>query len=145
MEIRLGTLEDVEGIYQLECISFADPWSRKVIEEEFHNPQANYLLAIEEGKIIGYVGVWVVFEEGQITNVAVHKDYRQRGIGAKLIEAMMTFGEAKGIAIYFLEVRESNAAAIGLYEKCGFKMSGRRKKFYTTPTEDALLMSYEVQ
>lgn len=144
MHIREATMADQVAIYDLEQMTFSIPWSMDAIAKEFENPVAQYFVAEEAGCIIGYVGVWAVYDEGQITNVAVHKAYRQRGIGRALIEALLAFGRTKGLTNYFLEVRASNVAAQKLYTCCGFQVIGKRKNYYQKPTEDALLMGLEI-
>lgn len=100
-----------------------------------------FLTAEAEGKVVGYVGLMYVLDEGYISNVAVHPDYRRRGIAQALVRALAKRAEAKFLSFVTLEVRESNEGARALYEKCGFKIVGRRKNYYEKPTEDAILMT----
>lgn len=145
MVIRKAMKEDSEGICALEEISFSTPWSKAAIEEEFNNPVAHYLVAEKEGQIVGYVGVWCVLDEGQITNIAVHKDYRGCGIGRQLVQALISFAKEQSLRILLLEVRAMNEVAINLYTTSGFDVLGRRKNYYKKPTEDAILMSCEIE
>lgn len=144
MGVRKATQADSQGIYELEEMSFSKPWSKVSIDQEFENPVATYFVAEQDGQVIGYVGVWSVVGEGQITNVAVHKDYRGQGFGRQLIQALIAFAEEVKLEILLLEVRESNESAKKLYEGSGFEVIGKRKQYYTQPTEDALLMAYYV-
>jgi ribosomal-protein-alanine N-acetyltransferase len=132
------TSEDVKELAELEALCFSVPWSEKSFFEETMNPVARYFLAKEDEKIVGYGGIWLVSGEGNITNIAVHPEYRKRGIASKILEALLSVsGDCEQI---FLEVRQSNTAAIGLYEKYGFKKYGIRKNYYHLPTENAILM-----
>ncbi|MGL4798956.1 MAG: ribosomal protein S18-alanine N-acetyltransferase [Cellulosilyticaceae bacterium] len=144
MVIRKAVAEDAEGIYALEQVTFSTPWSREAIDKEFENPVATYWVAEADGEIVGYVGVWCVLEEGQITNVAVHKSHRGQGIGKQLIKALKESMNEAGLEVLLLEVRESNAVAKKLYEGSGFQVLGMRKNYYTKPTEHGLIMGYNI-
>ena len=101
-----------------------------------------FLVAEEEGRILGYIGMYLAMDEGEITNVAVMKQERQRGIGGMLLKEIKKEAERRAIARIVLEVRVSNASAIRLYEKEGFQNCGVRKNFYELPREDAYIMIY---
>ena len=103
---------------------------------------AIFFVAEEEGKIAGYIGMYMSLDEGEITNVAVTAKMRQRGIGGMLLSEMKKEAERRSIAKIILEVRVSNAGAIRLYERNGFKNCGVRKGFYELPKEDAYIMMY---
>ena len=98
--------------------------------------------AIEEGRVVGYVGVISAPPEGEITNVATHPDFRRRGVGEGILEALKREAGDRGIESLYLEVRRSNEPARGLYEKMGFAVIGERKGFYKNPKEDAVLMAW---
>ena len=100
-----------------------------------------YLVCECNGVIAGYCGLWTVLGEGNITNMAVDKEYRKKGIGEALMKEMEKRGRQKDVDIFFLEVRQSNAAARRLYDKMGYKEIGTRKRFYERPVEDAIVMS----
>lgn len=145
MVVRKGSVADVEAIYALEQETFSIPWSREAVEKEFSNLSAIYFVAEEEeeeGKIIGYMGMWKVLDEGQITNVAVHKDYRRCGVASRLIESIKKWGQDQALEVLLLEVRASNDVAQNLYQKHGFYEVGKRKNYYTKPIEDAVLMTF---
>ena len=93
-----------------------------------------------DNKIVGYVGVWFVVDEGHITNVAVHSDYRGKKIGDKLVKEMVKLCEESKLVAMTLEVRSSNTVAQNLYRKYGFKMGGIRKEYYSDNKEDAIIM-----
>ena len=139
--IRKGGPEDVDGIAALEQVCFASPWSRESIYHDLaENPLAVYMAAECGGEIVGYVGIWLVAEEGYINNVAVSPSYRRRHVGSALIEAMLAITGQAGIQRHTLEVRVSNQAAKGLYEKFGFREAGLRKGYYEDNGEDAVIM-----
>lgn len=141
MKIAPMTIEDAKELAVLDQLCFSVPWSEKSFSEEAENPLATYFLAREDDKIVGYGGIWNVSGEGQITNIAVHPDMRKKGIASKILEALIE--NAKTCEKIFLEVRESNTAAICLYEKYGFKKCGVRKNFYHSPVENGIIMIRE--
>ena len=97
-----------------------------------------------EKKIVGYIGLYLAGDAGDITNVAVSSQYRRKGIAGRLIEKVIMYAKENNISVVNLEVRPSNTSAISLYTKYDFKEIGRRRNFYTKPTEDALLMQREI-
>lgn len=135
------TIEDAKELAILDQLCFSVPWSEKSFEEEAKNPLATYFVAKEGDKIVGYGGIWNVSGEGQITNIAVHPGERKKGIASKILEHLIS--SAKPCEKIFLEVRESNNAAICLYEKYGFKKCGIRKNFYHSPQENGIIMIRE--
>ncbi len=141
MKIVSMCAEDAKELAELDKEVFSVPWSEKSFLEEFENRLAVYYIAKEENKIIGYAGFWHVADEGDITNIAVKQEYRRKGIASRLIETIIKEADRRKLLLLTLEVRESNAAAIKLYEKFGFKIIGKRKRYYTNPAEDALIMT----
>ena len=134
--------DHLDEVADLERICFSAPWSRNMLAEELENACAAFLVALnDEGKVIGYAGLQVVLDEGYITNVAVHPDYRQRGVASRLVQVFVDFAQANHLAFLTLEVRPSNTAAIVLYGRHGFRSAGRRKNYYEHPREDALIMT----
>lgn len=138
--IRPMTNNDVDSIYRIEEDCFVDPWSKESIRRELKNNLARYLVAQLDDKIVGYVGVWFVVDEGHITNVAVHSDYRGQKIGDKLVKEMVELCQENNIVAMTLEVRVSNTVAQNLYRKYGFKVGGIRKEYYSDNKEDAIIM-----
>ena len=128
----------VSAIAVLESLCFSDPWSEHALREELDNPCARFLVATENDTVVGYLGCHHIAGEGFIANVAVHPDHRRRGIARLLVQA----AQAEDISRLMLEVRASNTAAIALYRSLGFTEDGIRPRFYTHPTEDAVLYSY---
>lgn len=131
----------LRGVAELERLCFSTPWSETMLAEELYSDTASYIVAEgEDGQVLGYAGLHVVLDEGYIDNVAVNPACRRQGIADQLLDVFCRFGRAN-LAFLTLEVRESNTAAIGLYEKHGFLPAGRRKDYYHDPKEDALLLT----
>ena len=140
-EIRILKSEDLEQIAEIEKLCFGEPWSENSLELLLRDGNFG-VAAIEEGRVVGYVGVISAPPEGEITNVATHPDFRRRGVGEGILEALKREAEDRGIESLYLEVRRSNSPARGLYEKMGFAVIGERKGFYKNPKEDAVLMAW---
>ena len=133
----------VAAVAELEKICFSDPWSEKSVASELNNKLALWLVAEEEGRVAGYIGSQTCGDESDVMNVAVHPDFRRRGIAEALVKDLVDQLKAIGSRCLTLEVRASNAPAIALYEKMGFVEVGRRKNYYRNPREDALIMRKE--
>ena len=132
--------DDIANVVEVENNSFDIPWSKESFENELKNKLAMYLVAKVEDKAVGYVGVWKIFDEGHITNVAVHPDYRGQGIGKALISELLYLCEKENIFSLTLEVRKSNVVAQNLYKSFGFIEEGIRKGYYSDNNEDAIIM-----
>ena len=133
----------VKAVAELEKICFSDPWSENSVASELKNKLALWLVAEEEGRVAGYIGSQTCGDESDVMNVAVHPDFRRRGIAETLVNALVEELRAIGSRCLTLEVRASNVPAISLYEKLGFGEIGRRKNYYRNPREDALIMRKE--
>ena len=133
----------VSQVAGLEKICFSDPWSEKSVASELSNPLSLWLVAEEEGRVAAYIGSQTVMDETDMMNVAVHPDFRRQGLGEQLVTQLVEQLKEKGSHCLLLEVRASNAPAIGLYEKLGFAQIGRRKNYYRNPREDALILRKE--
>lgn len=139
--VRRGEEKDIAAIEELEKQCFATPWSYESIHYDVvENNRALYLVAEEDGQVLGYVGIWKIVDEGHITNVAVSPLHRRRHIASALLTALFRVTERAGIVRCTLEVRAGNEAAIRLYESFGFKEEGIRKGYYEDNGEDALIM-----
>ena len=131
----------IEQIAALERECFSTPWSEAMLTEVLFDSQASFIVAeSEDGGVLGYAGLQVVLDEGYIDNIAVEPNARRHGVADELLDVFCRFGEAN-LAFLTLEVRSSNAPAIALYRKHGFEEAGRRKNYYTKPTEDAVIMT----
>lgn len=134
----------VPQIAALEQICFSAPWSEASVRSECSNPLSDWLVAVEDERVVGYVGSQSVPPEADVMNIAVAPEYRRQGIGSALIKALTELLHTKGIESLLLEVRASNDPAINLYQGFGFVQVGRRKKYYVNPTEDALILRKEL-
>ena len=133
----------VGQIAELERECFSTPWSEAMLTEALFDTQASFIVAeSEDGGLLGYAGLHVVLDEGYIDNIAVEPNARRHGVADELLDVFCRFGAAN-LAFLTLEVRASNAPAIALYEKLGFREVGRRKNYYRAEHEDALLMTVE--
>ena len=133
--------EHLSGVEKIERRCFSVPWSLAMLEGELYNPFAVYFTAVEGGAVAGYAGMHAVLDVGYITNIAVAPEDRRRGVARALLERLIEYGRKHGLAELTLEVRQSNAAALSLYEKMGFIRVGMRRNYYTLPRENAVLMS----
>jgi ribosomal-protein-alanine N-acetyltransferase len=141
VEISRMSLDDIDDVIVLERLSFIIPWSREAFVEELtKNKFALYISARINGRVIGYAGMWKVCDEGHITNVAVHPEYRRNGVGRKLVEGLIELAKKEEISRMTLEVRRSNTVAQELYSKYGFEVDGYRKEYYSDNGEDAVIM-----
>ena len=143
MTITKITDAHIRQIAALETLCFSDPWSENSIASELKNPLSLWLVAEEEGCVLGYIGSQTVMGEADMMNLAVHPDYRRRGIARKLVLELIEQLKTQGSHILILEVRASNDPAIALYTDLGFTQVGRRPNYYFKPKEDALILRKE--
>lgn len=135
----------LDAVAELERVCFSKPWPKSMLEEELYNPNVSLVVAEgEDGTVLGYGEIGVVLDEGCLEKIAVDPDYRRQGVAKAILSAFLRFGQVH-LAFLTLEVRASNAPAITLYEKLGFRQVGRRKNYYSDLHEDALLMTVEFQ
>ena len=133
----------VAQVAELEKLCFADPWSEKSIASELGNIWSYWIVALDGERVVGYIGSQSSADETDVMNVAVHPDYRRRGIAESLIESLIRELKNRGSHALMLEVRDSNAPAIVLYEKLGFQQVGLRKNYYHNPKEHARILRKE--
>lgn len=145
VEIRKMTDDDIDVVCALEKECFSHPWSREAIAEEMAFSRSAFFVAEYNGDIVGYAGMTVILDEGQVFNVAVFGDRRRLGAGTALTLALIDEARARGACVLMLEAREQNVAARALYEKCGFTAVGTRKNFYSMPTDNAVLYNYYIK
>lgn len=139
MIIRRMEEKDLMRILEIEQDSFTKPWTYHDFEDSLKAPNI-YMVATIEEEVAGYCGLWGVAGEGQINNVAVASEYRNKGIAYAMLTRLIQVGKEQGLAEYTLEVRISNHPAISVYHKLGFMEEGIRKNYYEQPIEDALIM-----
>ena len=144
MEIIQMDLSHAQQVALLEQACFSDPWSIQSIISEVTNPLSIWLVAVENDRVLGYIGSQSVLGEADMMNLAVSEDARGRGIGEKLVLSLIDKLRLNDVYRLTLEVRVSNAPAIKLYEKLGFRIIGRRPNYYYHPKEDALIMGKEL-
>lgn len=139
MEIIIENMKPhhLDSVVNIENICFANPWTRADLEAQLMLDTSHFVVATVDEKVVGYMGLQVFCGEGYVTNVAVLPEYRRQGIAKMLIEKQLQ----NDMSFITLEVRESNLPAIKLYEFCGFENVGIRPKFYTDPTENAIIMT----
>jgi ribosomal-protein-alanine N-acetyltransferase len=138
--VRKMQPEDLLQVCEIEKDNFSLPWSEKSFLESMERNDTLFLVALNGEEVAGYLGCYCVAGEGEITNVAVKSSYRRQGIGGKLLETLYEEAKVLHTQEFFLEVRESNEAAIGLYSHQGFVKEGVRKNFYEKPVENAVIM-----
>ena len=139
MEIIKMTEEHISEVAEIERLCFSSPWSENSLRMLTDGRGVAYV-AVCDGRVAAYGGMIAVLDEGQVTNIATHPELRRRGAARAVTEALISYGRKGGLEGIYLEVRKSNSAAISLYEGCGFVAVGERKKFYSDPCEDAILM-----
>ena len=137
--IREVEPRDVRTIVQIEKESFADAWNVQMVEDEIYHELAHYWVLVFGGKVVGYVGIWLVAGEAQVNRVAVAKKFRGRGLGDYLVEGLVSRCRLLGADSITLEVRADNMPARRAYLYAGFKSEGIRPKYYSDGT-DAVIM-----
>jgi ribosomal-protein-alanine N-acetyltransferase len=135
---------DLEAVCAIETASFSTPWSRPLFAAELQRPEICHWLALEDpavpGGIAAYGGFWKAVDEAHFTNIAVHPQARRRGLGRRLLRALLDLAKERGCVRATLEVRPSNTAAVALYESEGFSAAALRPRYYSDDGEDALLL-----
>jgi ribosomal-protein-alanine N-acetyltransferase len=145
IELNPGNIDTyIDRLMEIENEAFARPWSRVDYLTEVRRPIAHLLAIVEGEKLLAYAGFWQVMDEAEINNVAVAAEWRSKGLGKALMLGVLDMARLLGCLRVNLEVRQSNAAAIAVYEKCGFKAVGLRPGYYEDNHEDAVLMSADL-
>ena len=140
MLVRPMTKRDIARVYEIEIQSFRSPWSKLSLLGELHNNVARYYVAEEEGRVVGYGGMWLMFDEAHITNIAIAPEARGRHLGRYLLYGMMAAAHGRGAERMTLEVRETNTVAQNLYYSFDFEKEGFRKRYYEDTGEGAYLL-----
>lgn len=138
--IRPATAGDLAAVVAIERASFGDPWPASAFADLLREGRMLFVVAEQGGAVAGYAIAWFVAGSGELANIAVAPERRGHGIGAALLERVLDAARAQGAGETFLEVRESNAAARGLYASRGFAEVGRRRGYYRRPDEDAIVL-----
>lgn len=143
IKVNRMTARDIPALALLESECFSCPWSENALYSELSNENALFLTAKENGEPLGYIGSHLVVGECYVTNIAVFERHRRRGVAKALINRLCFLLKEENTRFLTLEVRRSNKAAVALYEKMGFVLSGEIKDMYEKPREDALIYTYE--
>ncbi len=141
IQISEMTENDIKQIADIENECFSLPWSENSLKEELYNPNAKFFKAKIKDEIVGYIGSFNIVGEVSITNIAVKEKFRKKGVATALLNRLETVSRSENAEFITLEVRASNQNAISLYKKFGFSQVGVRKNFYSSPKEDALLLT----
>lgn len=139
--VRKMTEDDLDRVMIIEKESFALPWSRESYLSELKNNFAAYMVCDVEGEVAGYGGIWVVFEQAHITNIAIGREYRLKGLGQSLMLELEKVARQRKATHILLEVRPSNLAARTMYKNLGFEDMSVRKAYYSDNNEDAIVMT----
>ncbi len=142
IRIEPMTLRDLPRVREIEQEAFALPWPKDAYRAELEENQvACYVAAHDEGgDVVGFAGMWVIFDEAHVTTIAVDHDRRGERIGERILLALVDYALARGARWMTLEVRPSNTVALGLYRKFGFREVALRKRYYSDNGEDAAVM-----
>ncbi len=141
--IRRMEERDLPEVLAIERVSFPNPWHESTFRGEIQNKSISFpwVMVREPGdQVVGYIIFWKVGEEVQVNNIAIHPDFRRRGLGESLLREVISWVKKEGAQFITLEVRPSNLAARALYQKLGFRTIGLRRFYYSNPVEDALVM-----
>lgn len=148
LQFRELKIDDIDAILQIEKSSFETPWSRRQFEDEFNNRDLTIPVGAEvSGRLTAYAFLWIIMDECHLANIAVHPEWRRKGIGRELLGQVVEIAREKNCVKMMLEVRKSNRSAIALYEQSGFHKVGIRKHYYRDGflrTEDAVLMDLDL-
>lgn len=146
MEIKYFELnyEDIAQVSEMERRFFSTPWSEASIAHYMETGNTIFVVARDGARTIGYAAVLCILDEGNLVSIGVEDEFREMGIATELLDIVYEMAHSRGVTSINLEVRDSNDAAIALYEKEGFVLNGRRKDFYREPTEDARLYLKEL-
>jgi [ribosomal protein S18]-alanine N-acetyltransferase len=139
--IRKAVASDIPAIMEIERSSFSSPWEEQLFKEALNK---GFFVSIEGEEIAGYIVFEVISDEGHITDIAVSKKHRNKGIASELVKEIIRLAKENAVKQVFLEVRSSNEEAKKLYSKFGFSEIGKRKAYYSKTNEDALIFSLKI-
>ena len=136
---------DLDEIVAIENLSFPTPWPRHIFDMEIKSSRSFKRVSRVNGSVVGYLIAWKIYDEVHILNIAIHPDYRRRGIGQGLLNYCFDFFSSKGVRSAILEVRNMNGNARRFYEKIGFRSVGVRRGYYKDTGEDAIVMKLDLK
>ncbi|MDO4544142.1 MAG: ribosomal protein S18-alanine N-acetyltransferase [Clostridia bacterium] len=140
IEVRPMQKRDIDAVFEIEKLSFRSPWSKLSLQSELKNEVAHYYVLTREGKVAAFLGMWLLYDEAHVTNVAVHPMHRRAGLGRLLMLYSMRAALRLGATAMTLEVRETNVAAQTMYRGLDFSKQGYRPRYYSDTGEGALLL-----
>lgn len=143
--VRAMRPADLADVMVIERRSFSAPWEESTFRGLMRRPSAALLVAEVDDELVGYSVMWFAADEGELGDIAVLPERRGAGIGRRLLHESIVAAASRGIRSLYLEVRESNGVARGLYVKVGFEVVGVRKQYYKEPVEDAIVMKLDLQ
>ncbi len=143
--IRLMQEKDLDRVAVIEAACIQQPWSRNSFAESLGKEYSLFLVTEEEGELCGYIGLYLTYEDAEITGIAILPEKRRGGRGKALLEQAGELAKKKGAERILLEVRRSNQTAQAFYKKMGFEEMGIRPNFYDFPKEDAILMQLQIK
>lgn len=144
VRFRSARPADLPRLVRIERASFPLPWSETAFRSVMRREDGRVIVAQRGGSVVGYAVVWFAADEGELGDLAVAPDHRRRGVGRALLEEALEEARVRGADHLFLQVRESNEAALRLYDSAGFRKVGRRRGYYRSPSEDALVLQRAV-
>jgi len=138
------TAAHLDAVDEIERHSFKNPWPPQVFAEELTREWARVDVALDRGRVVGFVDYWIVQDEIHLLAIASHPDARRRGIGKLLLDHLLARAREEQAVLVTLEVRRSNVPAIAMYERAGFATVGVRPRYYAEDNEDALVMTLDL-
>jgi [ribosomal protein S18]-alanine N-acetyltransferase len=140
LSLRIATIEDADSLVDLDRLCFGKLWSRDQYLREIESPNSDIVLLLRKDQLIAYGCVWAIVDEAHITILGTHPEHLRQGHARKVLKELLRLAIAREMKRATLEVKESNQAAIALYQTLGFEEAGRRKKYYSDTKEDALIL-----
>lgn len=140
-----ANISQVDALVEIEKRCFSEPWNRDMIISEINNEITKFICIFKDDILIGFISIWIIIDEMHINNIAVDVDWQGNGYAGEMMYKAVEIAEKNEIVSITLEVRESNIKGISLYKKFGFEIIGKRKNYYKSPVENALLMKKEIK
>lgn len=141
VQVRRMAVDDVDRVVSIEAEAFTSPWKAETFQTLLERTGAElWVLDEQEAGVVAYAVLWCILDQGELANIAVAATHRGRGYGSYLLSHVLDVADDRGVESLYLEVRLSNTGAADLYRRFGFHEVGRRRDYYDSPREDALLM-----